>query len=167
MLAFWTSNLALDHAVVPLARRGTRAIYLCFTADERQALAFSGSAPNNDLHDLIERDAILAAVIELGGAGRRMRRHLPRLLERATVLEVGRNASAAEGVVADLRCDAGLLGATAHHSPSIVSVEPLTIELRLSMTIRAMFYGLEEGDPSGVREFCTLKVFGQLDLQRV
>src|SRR5262249_4053370 len=89
-----------------------------------------------------------------------MRRHLARFLERATVLQVGRNPRAAEGVVADLRCDAGRLGATAHHSPSIVSVEPLTIEPRLPTTIRAIFDGLEEGDPSGVRELGTLKVFG-------
>src|SRR5262245_14269479 len=59
-----------------------------------------------------------------------MRRHLAGLLERAAVLQVGRNASAAEGVVA-----AGRPGATAHHSPSIVSVEPLTIELRLPTTV--------------------------------
>src|SRR5262249_5413201 len=84
-----------------------------------------------------------------------MRRHLTGLLQRAPVLEAGRNASAAEGVVADLRCDAGRPGATAHHSPRIVSMEPLTIELRLPTTIRAIFDGLEEGDPSGVREFGT------------
>src|SRR5215468_6641798 len=96
-----------------------------------------------------------------------MRRHLARLLERAAVFQVGRNASAAEGVVADLRCDAGRLCATAHHSPSIVSVEPLTIELRLPTTIWAIFDGLEQGDPSGVRELGTLKVFGEVALQRV
>src|SRR5262245_6537423 len=96
-----------------------------------------------------------------------MRRHLAGLLQRAPILEVGRDASAAEGVVADLRCDAGRPGVTAHHTPSIVSVEPLTIELRLPTTIRATFDGLEEGDPSGVREFGTLKVFGQIALQRV
>src|SRR5215475_7347026 len=96
-----------------------------------------------------------------------MRRHLARLLERAAVLEVGGNPRAAEGVVADLRGDAGRPGATAHHSPSIVSVEPLTIELRLPTTIRATFDGLEQGDPSGVRELGTLKVFGQIALQRM
>src|SRR5262249_14439718 len=96
-----------------------------------------------------------------------MRRHLTGLLQRAAALEVGRNASAAEGVVAHLRCDARRPGATAHHSPSIVSVEPLTIELRLPTTIRATFDGLEEGDPSGVREFGTPKVFGQIALQRM
>src|SRR5262245_54709045 len=126
-----------------------------------------GLPANIDLHDLVERDAVLAPIVELGGAGRRMRRHLTRLLECATVLEVGRNASAAEGVVADLRCDAGRLCATAHHSPCIVSVEPLTIELRLPTTIRATFDGLEQGDPSGVRELGTLKVFGEVALQRV
>src|SRR6516225_11184002 len=96
-----------------------------------------------------------------------MRRHLAGLLQRAPVLEVGGDPGAAEGVVADLRCDAGRPGATAHHSPSIVSVEPLTIELRLPATIRAIFDGLEEGDPSGVRDVGTLKVFGQIALQRV
>src|SRR5262245_4415809 len=106
--------------------------------------------PNIDLHDLIERDAVLAPIVELGGARGGMRRHLARLLERSSVLEVGRDASTAEGVVADLRCNAGRPGATAHHSPSIVSVEPLAIELRLPTTIRAIFDGLEEGDPSGV-----------------
>jgi tetratricopeptide (TPR) repeat protein len=80
-----------------------------------------------------------------------MRRHLTGLLERAAVLEIGRDARAAEGVVADLRCDAGRPGATAHHSPSIVSVEPLTIELRLPTTIRAPFDGLEQGYPPGPR----------------
>jgi hypothetical protein len=43
----------------------------------------------------IKRDAVLAPIIKLGGAGRRMRRHLARL-------------GTEEGVVADLRCDAGL-----------------------------------------------------------
>src|SRR5215831_20590111 len=96
-----------------------------------------------------------------------MRRHLARLLERAAVLQIGGDARAPEGVVADLRGDAGRLCATAHHSPSIVSVEPLTIELRLPTTIRATFDGLDQGDPSGVRELGTLKVFGEVALQRV
>src|SRR5262245_4243859 len=63
-----------------------------------------------------------------------MRRHLARLLQRAAVFQVGRDARAAEGVVAYFGGDAGRLGAPAHHSPSIVSVEPLTIELRRPTT---------------------------------
>src|SRR5262249_45528952 len=35
-----------------------------------------GLPPNIDLHHFIERDAVLASVVELSGAGRRMRRHL-------------------------------------------------------------------------------------------
>ena len=46
-------------------------------------------------------------------------------------------------------------------------MEPLTIELRLPTTIRATFDGLEEGDPSGIRKLGTIKVFGQIALQRV
>src|SRR5262245_27691957 len=106
-----------------------------------------GLPANIDLHDLVERDAVLAPIVELGGAGRRMRRHLTRLLERAAILEVGRNASAAEGVVADLRCDAGRLGATADHSPSVGPVESLTVEDRLPAAVGAITDSLEEGEP--------------------
>jgi len=35
-----------------------------------------GLPPNIDLHDLVERDAVLAPVIKLRGAGGGMRRHL-------------------------------------------------------------------------------------------
>src|SRR5262249_6909881 len=86
-----------------------------------------GLPPNIDLHHFIERDAVLAPVVELGGAGGGMRRHLARLLERAAVLQVSGDAGAAEGVVADLRCDAGRLGATAHHCPGI-TIELLLVE---------------------------------------
>ena len=42
--------------------------------------------PNIDLHDLIEREAVLAPVVELRGAGSGMRRHLARLFERAAAV---------------------------------------------------------------------------------
>jgi hypothetical protein len=57
--------------------------------------------------------------------------------------------------------------APAHHSPSIVSVEPLTIELRLPTTIRATFDGLEQGYPPGLGQPRTLDVFGEVALKRV
>ena len=44
--------------------------------------------------------AILAPIIELGGAGGGMHGHLARLLERAAVLEVGGDPGAAESVIA-------------------------------------------------------------------
>jgi len=52
-------------------------------------------APNIDLHHLIERDPVLAPIVELGRAGRCMRRHLARLLERAAVFKVGGDVGAA------------------------------------------------------------------------
>ena len=70
---------------------------------------------NIDLHDLVERDAVLAPVVELGGVGGGMRRHLACLPERATVLEVGGDAGATEGVVAHLGGDAGCHGPPPHH----------------------------------------------------
>src|SRR5262249_29513535 len=60
-------------------------------------------APNIDLHDLIERDATLAPVVELGGEGGGMGRHLTGLFERAAVFEVGGDARAAVGVVPQYR----------------------------------------------------------------
>ena len=61
-----------------------------------------GLPANIDLHDLIERDSVLAPIVELGGACGGMRRHLPRFLQRAPVVQVGRDAGAAEGMVAHL-----------------------------------------------------------------
>src|SRR5215470_11950981 len=101
--------------------------------------------PNIDLHHFIERDAVLAAIVELGGAGRGMRRHLAGLLERAAVLEVGRDARAAEGVVAHMRGDAGRLGATAYHLPGIGPVQPFAVELRLPTTVGANLDGWKRG----------------------
>src|SRR6516162_1226886 len=86
------------------------------------------SPPNIDLHDFIERDAILTPVVELRGAGRGMRRHLARLLQRAAVLEIGGDAGAAEGVVAHFRGDASSLGAPAYYGPSVGSMQSLTVE---------------------------------------
>jgi hypothetical protein len=45
-----------------------------------------GLPPNIDLHHFIKGDAVLAAVVELRGAGGGMGRHLARLLERAAGL---------------------------------------------------------------------------------
>src|SRR5262249_12363981 len=115
-------------------------------------------APNMDLHHFIKRDAIFPPIVELGGARGGMGRHLARLLQRAAVLEVGGDPGAAEGVVADLRCDASLPGATAHHSPSIVSVEPLTIELRLAAAVWPILDGLEQRHPPSLGQPGTLDV---------
>src|SRR5215472_6766545 len=126
-----------------------------------------GLPPNVYLHDVVERDAILAPVVELRGSRRRMCRHLPGLLQRAAVLEVGGDAGAAERVVADFGGDAGGLGAPAHHSPSVGAVEPLAIELRLPTAVGANLDGPEEGDPPSIREPGTLYIFGQVAVERV
>src|SRR5215475_6264195 len=93
---------------------------------------------NIDLHHLIKCDAVLAPIIELRGARGGVCRHLARLLERAAVLEVGRDAGAAEGVVANLGGDVGGLGASAHHSPSVGSMQSLAVEDRLSTAVGAV-----------------------------
>jgi hypothetical protein len=61
---------------------------------------------NEDALDFIEADLIIAPVIELGGAGRGVVGDHRRLLERATILQVGRDAGGPEGVIADPGADA-------------------------------------------------------------
>src|SRR5262245_47473441 len=95
------------------------------------------SSANIDLHHFIERDAIIAAVVELRGAGGGMRRHLAGLLERTAVLEVGCDASTATRRP----------GPPLHHLPGADPVEPLAVELRLPPAVGARLDGLEEGNP--------------------
>src|SRR5262245_21055392 len=76
---------------------------------------------------ILTRDAVIAPIIELRGAGRRMGRHLARFLERAAVLEVGRDPGTPEGAVAHLRGDAGRLGSPPHHLPGVDAVEPFPL----------------------------------------
>src|SRR5262245_53704002 len=96
-----------------------------------------------------------------------MRRHLARILERAAVLQVSGDAGAAKGVVADLRGDAGCLGATAYHLPSVDAVEPFPRQFRLPAPIGAMLDGLEEGSPPRFAQPSALGVFGEVALERV
>ena len=56
---------------------------------------------NRDPLDLIKRDLIAGAIIELRGARAFVRRDGLRVLERPAVLEIGRDAGGAEGMAAD------------------------------------------------------------------
>ena len=56
--------------------------------------------------DLVQADLIIAAVVELGGAGRGAVGDHRGFLERAAVLQVSRDAGSPEGVVADFRLNA-------------------------------------------------------------
>jgi hypothetical protein len=76
----------------------------------RQGPSLGILTPDIDLHHVIERDEVFPPIIELCRAGGSMRRHLARLLERTAIFEVGGDAGAAEGVVADFGGDAGRLG---------------------------------------------------------
>src|SRR5262245_16224341 len=53
---------------------------------------------------------------------------MARLLEGAAVLEVGRDAGAAEGVAAHLGGIAGGLGAPAHHLPGVGAVRSSAVQ---------------------------------------
>ena len=47
---------------------------------------------DHDALHLVEAEFVASAVVELGGAGRGMVGHRRRLLQRATILQVGRDA---------------------------------------------------------------------------
>lgn len=76
------------------SRTGTRAeIIICavmrlkrFSVGLRKLLP----ALDTDSLNLIERDLVVGAIVELGGAGTLVRGHRLGVLERATVVEVGR-----------------------------------------------------------------------------
>jgi len=65
----------------------------------------------NNALDLIERDLVVAAVVEHGRAGAFMRRHLLGVLEQAAVEQIDGDAGGAEAVAPKPCDDAGLQGA--------------------------------------------------------
>src|ERR1700733_3751716 len=69
--------------------------------------------------DFILREPLFAAVVKLGRAGTLMRGHRLSMFERAAVLEIGRDTSRTETMVADRGMDAGRHCATADHAPGI------------------------------------------------
>jgi hypothetical protein len=74
---------------------------------------------HHDPLDLDLRESLLGAVVDLGGARAFVRRHRLRVLQRAPVGEIRRDAGRAERVVADRCNDAGGECALAHHAPGI------------------------------------------------
>src|ERR1700730_6442736 len=84
---------------------------------------------NRNALDLIQRDRIVGAVIELGGARALMCGHRLRVLESAAGLEVGGDAGRAENVAAELALEAGLSGAPADHAISVDAVHRTAVEL--------------------------------------
>ena len=77
---------------------------------------------DHDPLDLIERDDVGRAVIELGRAGALVRGHSLGVLECTAGLEVGGDAGGAESVAADLRLEARVGRAPADHPPDIDTV---------------------------------------------
>jgi len=67
--------------------------------------------------DLVLREAIFGAIIELGRPRAFMRSHRLRVLKRTTVAEIGRDPGRTESVVADRRMNAGRRCAPADHDP--------------------------------------------------
>ena len=57
---------------------------------------------NRDPLDLIERDLVPGAIVELGGARAFVRRHCLRIFQRAALIEIGGDASCPEHMTAEL-----------------------------------------------------------------
>src|SRR6266852_7488948 len=78
-----------------------------------------GRPSQPDALDLIECQAFLGPVIELGGAGAFVRGHRLCVLERTSILQIRRDPGRTEGMAADRGLDAGGGGAPAHHAPGV------------------------------------------------
>src|SRR6266849_3257491 len=78
-----------------------------------------GRPSQPDTLDLIECQAFLGPVIELGGAGALVRGHRLCVLERTSILQIRSDPGRAESMAANRGLDAGGGGATAHHAPSV------------------------------------------------
>ena len=74
---------------------------------------------NRNPFDLIERDLVACAIIELRCARTFVRGHELGVFERAAGLKVGGNSSGAEGVAADLDLRAKVGGAALDHAPGV------------------------------------------------
>src|SRR5215213_7527318 len=81
-----------------------------------------------DALDLIERNLIARAVVELGRARAFMRGHGLRIFERAAGLEIDGDAGCAEHVVAKLLLEPGFRGTAADHAAGIDAVHRLAGE---------------------------------------
>src|SRR5271165_2661793 len=68
---------------------------------EAKCAAISGPRSNRNPLDLVKRDLIASAIIELRRAGAFVRRHGLRILQGAAGFEIGRDAGRAESVAAD------------------------------------------------------------------
>src|SRR5580704_3937494 len=73
--------------------------------------------------DLVERNLVLSAVIKLGCPRRFVVSNLLRDFQLAAVLQIGRDAGRAEGVIADPRFDAGRFRAPADDAVGVLLEE--------------------------------------------
>ena len=79
----------------------------------------SHSTSNQDALDLVERDLIVAAVVEAGCTGRLVIGHLLRHFELAAVPQVLRDPGRAKAVTADFGAHASIFGTPADHAVSV------------------------------------------------
>jgi len=86
------------HPTLQQSGRATKAVFAC--------LHDCGS--DSDLLDLIERELIVGAIVELGGAWTLVCSHGLGVLQRTAVIQVCGDTGRAEGMVANLGWDAGI-----------------------------------------------------------
>ena len=84
---------------------------------------------NGDSLDLVQRDLLLAAIGEHGGAWGGVVGDVLGGLEGAVVVEVGGDAGGPEGVVADAGLDAGGFGAPLNHAVGVLLPQGIGGEL--------------------------------------
>ena len=96
-----------------------------------------GAQLDPDPLDLIERDLVVAPVVEAGRPGRLMSGHLLGNLQLAAIPQISRDAGGTKGVAADFGLDAGRERPPANHPPHIGLEQGIAGELTGSAPSRA------------------------------
>jgi hypothetical protein len=78
-----------------------------------------GEVLNHNSFDLIERDFVAGAIVELGRARAFVRGHGLRVFQRAPGFQIGSDARGAESVAADPDPRAEIGGAALNHAPGV------------------------------------------------
>ena len=113
-----------------------------------------------DLLDLIERDLVVRAIVELSGAQTLMRSHGLGIFERTAVVQICGYASRADSMVANLCWDAGVGRAALNHAPGIGLGHAAPGE-----NLRAPDGGAEEGLSALAGETRALNIVLQITLE--
>ena len=120
------------------------------------------TASNRNPLDLVERNLIAGAIIELGGARAFVRRHGLSILQSAAGFKIGGDAGGAEGMAADLDGNAKFGRSSLDHAPGVDAVH-----WRVGQRAGAANGRAEQGSLAGVAETGRLDISVEIGFEIV